>query len=78
MLHSLGFAVKRISGRVFVPGKGFKDEFDHLAVVASIRQQGWLADVGLGRMFPMIPLQIVLDLEQEDQTGVYRIVRFDS
>ncbi len=78
LLRSLGYDVKRISGRVYVPGEGFNNEFDHLAIVARIDDTDWLVDVGFGRRFPIYPLPIQLDQLQQDSSGSYRITTHDE
>lgn len=78
LLRHLGFSVKRISGRVYEPGRGFKDEFDHLAIVARIDGTDWLVDVGFGRRFSLYPVPVRLSQVQEDRTGCYRIITHDA
>ena len=78
LLKAIGFQVKRISGRVYVPGKGYQDEFDHLAIIAHINGTDWLVDVGLGRRFPLYPMALTLDEPQEDRTGCYVITKHDD
>ncbi|WP_234733665.1 arylamine N-acetyltransferase family protein [Tellurirhabdus bombi] len=78
LLKSIGYQVEMISGRVYEVEKGFKDEFDHLAVVAHIDDESWLVDVGFGRRFGHHPLRINLNEIQEDETGRYRIIQHDN
>jgi N-hydroxyarylamine O-acetyltransferase len=78
LLKTIGYQVDMISGRVYEIDKGFKDEFDHLAVVAHIDDEPWLVDVGFGRRFGYYPLRIKLNEIQEDETGRYRIIQHDS
>lgn len=78
LLRTLGFAVKRVSGRVYDAGNGFNDEFDHLAIVARIDDTDWLVDIGFGRRFPLYPLPIKLDQLREDRTGRYVITTHDG
>jgi N-hydroxyarylamine O-acetyltransferase len=78
LLRALGFQVKQISGRVFEPGRGFKNEFDHLAIVAHINGVDWLVDVGFGRRFSLYPMPIVFNAIWEDRSGRYRVIEHDS
>lgn len=78
LLHTLGFQVKRISGRVYDDRKGFNDEFDHLAIVVHIEGIDWLADVAFGRRFAFYPLLLEPDQIQEDKSGRYFIAEHDA
>ena len=77
LLREIGFQSKMISARVS-DGKGsFGAEFDHLAILAKINGAEFLVDVGFGS-FTAEPLKFVLDVEQEDETGVFLIRKFDE
>jgi len=76
LLRSLGFTTRLISARVF-NGKGHGPEFDHAAIIVTIGDQEYLADVGFGD-FTARPLRFLLDLEQPDATGIFVIRRFDD
>ncbi|GAB4041045.1 arylamine N-acetyltransferase [Spirosoma jeollabukense] len=78
LLKTLGFQVKRISGRVYDVGNGFNAEFDHLAIVARIDGIDWLVDVAFGRRFSLYPLLLERNQIQEDKTGRYRITEYDA
>ncbi|MGB7069262.1 MAG: arylamine N-acetyltransferase [Pyrinomonadaceae bacterium] len=76
LLLSLGFTTRLISARVF-NGTEHGPEFDHAAVIVSIGDLEYLADVGFGD-FTAEPLRFVLDAEQQDETGIFIIRRFDE
>ncbi len=76
LLRSLGFETKLISGRVY-NGSGHGPEFDHAAIIVSIGDNEYLADVGFGD-FVVEPLRFALDVEQEDTAGTFMIRRFDG
>ncbi|GAB3547051.1 arylamine N-acetyltransferase family protein [Spirosoma fluminis] len=78
LLRTIGFQVKRVSGRVYEPGKGYNNEFDHLAIIAHIDGTDWLVDVGFGRRFPLHPLAVTCDVPQSDRTGCYVITKHDD
>ncbi len=78
LLKELGFQVKRISASVWSDTKqSWPPDFDHLAVIVIIDGQEYLADVGFGDSF-FAPLKMVLDEEQQDRKGVYRIRQYDA
>lgn len=77
LLKSLGFEVKQISARVYMAEKGFGPEFDHLALIVQVDGADYLVDVGFGE-FAGAPLRMVLDVEQQDPRGVFRINRYDD
>lgn len=76
LLRSLGFEGRMISARVYNREKDrFGPEFDHLALIIEIEEEGsYLVDVGFGR-FAMMPLQLAIGHDQRDGSFVYRIVR---
>ncbi|MGD9629603.1 MAG: arylamine N-acetyltransferase [Pyrinomonadaceae bacterium] len=76
LLRSLGFATRLISARVF-NGKEHGPEFDHAAIIVTIGDEEYLADVGFGD-FTAEPLLLAFDLEQADRTGTFIIRRFDG
>ncbi|GAB3499972.1 arylamine N-acetyltransferase [Spirosoma knui] len=78
LLRTIGFQVKRVSGRIYEPGKGYNPEFDHLAIIAHIEGTDWLVDVGLGRRFPLYPLAVTCDVPQSDRTGCYVLTKHDD
>lgn len=76
LLLSLGFTTRLISARVF-NGTQHGPEFDHAAIIVTIDQDDYLADVGFGD-FTAEPLRYGLGVEQQDETGIFVIRRFDN
>lgn len=76
LLRDLGFQTRLISGRVF-NGTDHGPEYDHAAIIVTISADEYLADVGFGA-FSAEPLRFVLDKEQQDETGVFVIRRFED
>ena len=75
LLRDLGFETKMVSARV---GRGsgiFSPEFAHMAIIVKIQDEEYIADVGFGE-FTAEPLRFVLNEEQQDPTGTFRIVKF--
>ncbi|MFN0278794.1 MAG: arylamine N-acetyltransferase family protein [Pyrinomonadaceae bacterium] len=68
LLKELGFVTRMVSARVFGGEKGFGPEFDHAAIIVTIGDMEYLADVGFGD-FTAEPLSFVTDLEQQDREG---------
>ncbi len=77
LLRAMGFETKIVSARVANGKGGFGPEYDHLAIIASIHQSRYLVDVGFGD-FIAEPLRLVLDVEQDDPNGTYRITELDE
>jgi len=77
LLLSLGFITKLVSARVFHADGTIGPEFDHAAIIVTIGEDEFLADVGFGD-FTAEPLRFVLDQEQHDANGVFTIRRFDD
>lgn len=77
LLRSIGFQTRVVSARVSDGKGGFSNEYDHLAIIVIIGELEYLADVGFGT-FTAEPLRFVADLEQQDETGVFVIKRFDD
>lgn len=76
LLLSLGFSTRLVSARVF-NGTEHGPEFDHAAIIVTIGDDDYLADVGFGD-FVAEPLRFDLDIEQTDVTGTYVIRRSDG
>jgi len=74
LLRSLGFQTRLVSARVGIGDGNFTGEYAHLAIVVTIGELEFLADVGFGA-FTAGPLRIVTDLEQQDETGVFVVKR---
>jgi N-hydroxyarylamine O-acetyltransferase len=76
LLKAIGFETRLISARVF-NGMGHGPEFDHAAIIVTIGDDEFLADVGFGD-FTAEPLRFVLDVEQQDETGTFMIRRSEG
>lgn len=76
LLLSLGFKTRLISARVF-NGTEHGPEYDHAAIIVTIGDDEYLADVGFGD-FTAEPLRYGLGVEQQDDTGTFVIRRFDD
>jgi N-hydroxyarylamine O-acetyltransferase len=76
LLTNLGFKTRIVSARVF-NGSVHGPEFDHAAIIVTIGEDEYLADVGFGD-FTAEPLRFVIDEEQTDATGTFVIRRFDD
>lgn len=76
LLRSLGFQTRLISARVF-NGTDHGPEFDHAAIIVTIGDEEYLADVGFGD-FTAEPLRFALDEEQRDPNGKFIIRRLDG
>jgi len=74
LLKAVGFQTRLISARVF-NGTDHGPEFDHAAIIVTIGEDEFLADVGFGD-FATEPLRFVADEEQEDPSGVFVIRKF--
>jgi len=74
LLISLGFETRLVSARVF-NGTHHGLEYDHAAIIVTIGEDEYLADVGFGD-FTAEPLRFVLDEEQRDATGMFVIRPF--
>ena len=71
LLQDLGFQTRLISARVF-NGSEHGPEFDHAAIIVTIGDEEYLADVGFGA-FTAEPLRFVFDEEQVDANGSFVI-----
>lgn len=76
LLRSIGFQTRLISARVF-NGTSHGHEFDHAAVIVTIDEDEFLADVGFGD-FSTEPLRYSLGASQQDPAGVFVIRRSDD
>ena len=76
LLRSLGFHTRLVSARVF-NGDEHGPEFDHAAIIVTIGDDEYLADVGFGD-FSAEPLRYGLGVEQQDSAGMFVIRRFDD
>jgi len=71
LLIDLGFDAKMISAQIFDNDK-LGPEFDHMAIIVSIENEYWLADVGFGDLF-IKPLKIDQQTEQINGGNTYKI-----
>lgn len=76
LLVSLGFRTRLVSARVF-NGSEHGPEYDHAAIIVTIGDEEYLADVGFGD-FTAEPLQFVPDKAQQDAAGFFVIRKFDD
>ena len=76
LLKNLGFTSKIVSARVS-NGSDFGAEYDHLAILTKIDDDDFLVDVGFGD-FTAEPLKIILNVEQQDENGTFRLTKFDD
>ena len=76
LLKAIGYKTKIISARVS-NGKDFSPEYDHLAILTETGGEEYLSDVGFGD-FATQPLKFVLDEEQTDATGIFKIIKHDK
>jgi len=76
LLRHLGFKTRMISARVF-NGTVHGPEFDHAAIIVTIGEDEYLADVGFAD-FTAEPLRFAVDEEQVDPNGTFVIRRFDA
>ncbi len=77
LLEEIGFQSKVISAKVNKGNGDFGAEYDHLAILTQIGNDEYLVDVGFGS-FTAEPLKFVLDVEQQDASGVFLIRKFDD
>jgi N-hydroxyarylamine O-acetyltransferase len=75
LLKDIGFRTRIVSACVHDGSGGFTPEYDHAAIIVTIGETEYLADVGFGA-FAADPLRFVPDIEQEDAAGVFTIRRF--
>lgn len=78
LLSALGFDVKRISAKVYSASEGtYSPEYDHLALLVTIKGDEYLTDVGFGE-FSIAPLKIALNQVQADARGNYVFDKYDE
>ena len=76
LLKHLGFNTRLVSARVF-NGKAHGPEFDHAAIIVTLPEGEYLADVGFGE-FTAEPLKFALDEVQIDRDEEFVIRKFDD
>ncbi len=72
LLTAVGFKVKRVSAGVCDDGKNYSPDFDHMALIVSMNNEEYLADVGFGDSF-VEPLKFKLDENQKDIRDYFKI-----
>ncbi|MFT3910350.1 MAG: arylamine N-acetyltransferase [Ferruginibacter sp.] len=77
LLKEIGFAVKMVSAKVFDGKKDYSPEFDHMALIVTIKENNYLVDVGFGA-FTFHPVPITFDIEINDPMGIFRIEVYNS
>lgn len=77
LLNEIGYKSKIISARVGDEKGEFGAEYDHLAILTEIEDAEYLVDVGFG-YFTAEPLKFVLDIEQKDANGTFKIRKYDE
>jgi len=78
LLSFCGFEVKLVSARVYnTKLQEFGPEFDHMGIIAAIRNEKYLVDVGFGE-FAYSPLKIEFDVLQSDRSGNFMIKQYDK
>ncbi len=73
-LQAMGFRVRSLAGRVQWQAPGKVAARHHMALLISLPEGEFLADVGFGGLTLTAPLRFVADIEQETPHGNYRIV----
>jgi len=77
LLKEIGFTAKMVSARVYTSKKSYSAEFDHMALIISIKDDHYLVDVGFGE-FAFSPLEIERGKETDDLRGIFKIELFDD
>ncbi len=78
LLKQIGFTVKMISARVYNANtKNYSPEFDHMALIVSIKKGDYLVDVGFGE-FAFSPIKIQTGWEIYDRGGIFKINLHDD
>jgi len=76
LLRAVGFRTRLVSARVFT-GETYAPEFAHAAIIVTVGELEYLADVGFGD-FCAEPLRFVPDIEQDDREGIFVVRRSDD
>lgn len=72
LLKQLGFKTEMIAAGVYGKSGTFSPEFDHMALLVTMEDGQWLADVGFGKNF-LEPLAFKMNIEQTDPAGHFKI-----
>ncbi|MGD9924270.1 MAG: arylamine N-acetyltransferase [Pseudorhodoplanes sp.] len=73
-LQRMGFTVRSLAGRVQWQAPGRVAARHHMALLISLPDGEFLADVGFGGLTLTAPLRFVTDIEQKTPHGTYRII----
>ncbi|HVF48179.1 MAG TPA: arylamine N-acetyltransferase [Pyrinomonadaceae bacterium] len=76
LLRVLGFKTRLVSARVF-NGTDHGPEYDHAAIIVTIGDEEYLADVGFGE-FAAEPLRLEMGREQVDAAGTFILRRLED
>jgi len=74
-LRATGFPVRSIAGRIQWNMNGAVTARNHMALLVTLPDGEYVADVGFGGLTLTAPLKLEPDLEQKTPHGWYRIVR---
>ncbi len=78
LLKEIGFKAAMISARVYnATTKIYSPEYDHMAIVVSLKGDHYLVDVGFGE-FALSPIKIEHGKETIDSRGVFKIEKTDK
>ena len=77
LLRAIGFEAHFISARVCNTNGSYGPEFDHMAINVKIDNEEYLVDVGFGD-FSFSPIKLNLEEIQEDDTGIFKISKFNE
>lgn len=73
-LQAMGYTVRSLAGRVQWQAPGLVAARHHMALLITLPEGEFLADVGFGGLTLTAPLRFVTDIEQQTPHGTYRIV----
>lgn len=77
LLSDIGFRVRMVSARIFNKPNILGPRFDHMALIVSLDDTEWLADVGFGELF-IQPLKVSHPDFQEDLFHHFKITPLDG
>jgi len=77
LLIETGFTAKMISAGVYDHKKEYSPEYDHMALLVTIKDSDYLVDVGFGE-FAHSPINIKVNTETIDSTGIFKVEALDE
>ncbi len=77
LLIQLGYIAKIISARVYTKENTYGPDYDHLAIIVTIDNKKYLADVGFGE-FAFKPLEIKPGIIQKDSRGDFVVDEYEE